>query len=97
MIRFVAILYTTVVSIAAAWEWATDIALCHSEREHLLPDIVLYTAAMPLSLSLGVLYPRMRHLLDIPFVQLSFITLCAAVQGAVLCLLAEGMRLKAIL
>jgi hypothetical protein len=92
--RAVAILYATVASIVAVWAWATDIALLHSEREHLLPDFVLAMVAMPLSLSLDVFYPTMRHLLDMPFAQLSFMTLCAAVQGTLLWLLAAWIDRK---
>lgn len=79
---------------AAIWAWGTDIALLHSGREHLLPDIVFYTVAMLLSLGLGALYPSLRTLLDIPFVQLSFITICAAAQGAFLWLLSTWAARK---
>lgn len=36
LLRSVAILYTVVASLAAAWALVTNIALLHSEREHLL-------------------------------------------------------------
>ena len=88
MIRAVAILYAAIASLAALWAWTTDIVLLRSEREHLLPDIVLNMVAMPLSMSLDVLYPPMAHFLDMPFVQLSIVTLCAALQAVLLWLLA---------
>lgn len=94
LIRIVAILYTTFISIAAVWAWVTDIHLLHSEREHLLPGVVLYIAAMPLSLSVDALYPLMRQLLDTPFVQLAVITICAATQAALLWLLAAWAARK---
>ena len=94
MIRAVAILYATVASLVAVWAWATHITLFHGEREHMLPDFVLAMVAMPLSLSLDVFYPSMRQLLDVPFAQLSFMTLCAAAQGTLLWLLAAWIDRK---
>ena len=84
MTRLLAIFYTVVVSLAAAWAWVTDATMLHSGREHLLPDIVLALVSSPLSLTLGALYPLEPSLFDLPFVELSFLTLSAALQAALL-------------
>ena len=72
--------YTAVASLAATWAWATDIAMLNSSREHMLPDIIFLMVASPLALTLDPLYRLMPSFFDLPFTQLAYMTICAAVQ-----------------
>lgn len=84
MSRLIAWLYSGVVALASAWAWFVDVSLWNDPREHLLPDLVLSFVAMPLSLSLGAIYPAAQSLFDAPFVQLIFLSVCGALQAALL-------------
>jgi hypothetical protein len=48
--------YLIVVLLAAGWALYMDATRSHSQREHLLPDIVLAVVTLPSSYSLGLLF-----------------------------------------
>jgi hypothetical protein len=73
--------YTILVAMASVYAWVVDIAMLHSEREHLLPIFILSIVTSPLSLSLGPLYDLAPSFFDLPFVQLTYTTVCGAVQA----------------
>ena len=81
--------YAAVVLLAAAWAWYLDIKLLHSEREHLLPDILLWVVALPTSATLLLV----GDLLMKPFAQLAWLTLCGALQAGLLCWLTRPRRM----
>jgi hypothetical protein len=79
-----------VVLLAAAWAWYIDIKLLHDEREHLLPDILLMTVALPTSFTLNLVgLPLMKW----PLAQLAWVTLCGALQAGLLCWLTRPRRM----
>jgi hypothetical protein len=76
--------YTLLASSAAVYAWVIDIAMFSSPREHMAPDFILLMVASPLALTLDPLYTLMPSFFDLPFAQLVYITLCAALQAAFL-------------
>jgi hypothetical protein len=82
--RTLAVLYAGIVLLAVLYAWTTEIQMRHQELEHLLPEIVLYFATLPLSLSLDLLHSAAPSFFDGPFVQVAFLTLCGAVQASLL-------------
>ena len=84
MARQFAKAYTVLVSILALWAWYTDVQLLHSPREHLLPDILLAFVSLPTSLSIDLLYQQWPDFFAKPFMQLAWLTICAATQACLL-------------
>jgi hypothetical protein len=82
--RFLASAYAALVGSLALWAWYTDLTLLHSTQEHSAPDILLSLVSAPASLTLTLLYDRW---LSTELKQLVWLTLCGAVQVAVLFLL----------
>lgn len=54
--RVVSFCYGSLIVAIAIWAWYIDVRLLHSEREHLLPDILLAIAGMPSSLTADWVY-----------------------------------------
>ena len=84
MARKFAKAYAVLVAILALWAWYTDVSLLHSQREHLLPDILLAIASMPASLTVDLMFRQWPSLFTTPLVQLSWLTICAAVQASII-------------
>lgn len=82
-LRTVAITYCVLVSVLACWAWYVDIKLLHSEREHLLPDMLLACASMPTSLSLNWVYELWPKSF-VGLLQTAYVTGCALVQATAL-------------
>ena len=80
MIRIVAWCYTVLVFLTAAYAWVGNIALRNDTTEHLLPAIPFCFVTLPLSLNLDVLYSLAPSLIDLPFADLAFLTICAVIQ-----------------
>lgn len=77
LVRLLAWLYTAFISLLIAWAWYVDIKWFHSEREHLLPDFLLFFAALPLSFSVSLVYDLWTEIFRNPFAQLAWVTACA--------------------
>ncbi len=82
--------YFALVVAATAWAWYIDIKLIDSSREHLLPDLVHFVAALPSSISVLFLSGFWPNFFDLPFVQLSWVTLCGFLQAGTLFWLSES-------
>lgn len=82
--RVIACVYAVIVFLVAALAWAVDIRLLHSTREHMLPDFLLILVSSPASFSLEPLYECFPTFFDMPFAQLTWITLCGIGQVCVL-------------
>ena len=80
MRRAIAAVYSVLVGLLSAYAWWIDIAMRHSIREHLLPDILLMVASLPTSLSLASAYSAAPSFFARPFAELSYLTLCAVAQ-----------------
>jgi hypothetical protein len=87
-LRWLATIYGGVVGLLALWAWYVDLELQHSEREHLVPDILLAIATMPSSLSGPLLY-RLWPDTFTGLYQLAHLTACAMFQTTILFLLAS--------
>ena len=85
-----AIWYLAIVLLAAAWSLTVDVELLHSQREHMLPDLLLMTVAFPSSLSTGLLYSAWPAFFSLPFVQVIWAILCGTFQAALLFVLGRG-------
>lgn len=83
-IRKVALVYAAIVGAATLWAWCMDVKLLHSVREHLAPDILLGIVSFPSSLSIEPLYDRWPAFFRAPFMELAWLTVCGALQVAVL-------------
>jgi hypothetical protein len=95
--RILAGLYAAAVLLAALFVLITEIALRHQQVEHLLPWFVLAFVTLPLSFILDPLSSAAPAFFDAPFVQLGFLTLCGAVQAALLWWLLVGWRQRSTL
>jgi len=82
--RLIAWIYAAIVFAAASFAWYTDIRLLNSRYEHMLPDFLLIFVSLPASLSLGPLYDCFPTFFDMPFAQLTWLTLCGIGQASTL-------------
>lgn len=73
--------YLGVAGGVAAWAWYIDLSLL-SEREHLLPDVVLMICGFPSSLLLTPIYARWPGFFT-GLMQTGFLTICALGQSGV--------------
>ena len=78
-----AVAYLGIAGGIAAWAWYIDLTLLASEREHLLPDIVLMICGFPSSLLLHPIYDQWPRFFT-GLVQTGFLTICALGQSGVL-------------
>jgi hypothetical protein len=84
-LRLIAMAYGGVVLFAAVWAVFVDIRMLHSEREHLLPDVVLALITMPLSeTTLSPLYRSWPGVFGNELVQVGWSAACGLFQAAVL-------------
>lgn len=84
--------YLAVVLLAAGWAFYIDSTLLHSQREHLLPDIVLDVVSLPSSLSIFPLYNAWPEYFSKPFSQVGWATFCGLGQAALLFIHAGVVR-----
>jgi hypothetical protein len=83
--------YAAIVLAAAIWAWGDELANYGSEREHLLPPIVLAVASLPTSLvGLTVCTPANGYCGE--YGQLAVDTACGAVQAAAILLVARWLK-----
>jgi len=68
--------YLVIVLLAAGWAFYTDVTLLHSQREHLLPDVLLLVVTFPSSLSLGYVYDSWPEWISGPLSQVVWLSLC---------------------
>jgi hypothetical protein len=80
-----ALVYGAVVLVVASWACYVAITMAHSEREHLLPALVLSLVSWPASMSLAPIYELWPSILSTEFLQVLWLTFCGAAQlGALL-------------
>ena len=72
------------VFLAAVWALLVDIRLLNSEREHLLPNVLLALISMPLSQTTGPLYERWPSFFGNEFAQVVWVTVCGLCQALAL-------------
>jgi hypothetical protein len=82
--------YAAVALLAVMWAWYIDIKLLHSEKEHLLPDILLFVVSLPTSWTLHLVA---HHLMKWPLGQLAWMTMCGVLQAGLLCWLTRSRRM----
>jgi len=70
-----------IVLLAAVWVLIVDIRPLHSEREHLLPGVLLAFITMPASLTTAPLYEYFPKIFGNGFVQVAWLTVCGLVQA----------------
>lgn len=86
-LKAAAVAYVAVAVAIAAWAWCIDLMLLHSEREHLLPDLVLMICGFPSSLLLDSIYDQWPRFFT-GLVQTAFLTICALGQSGLLAVFA---------
>jgi hypothetical protein len=75
--------YTAVVSLAIVYIWAMDIAYLNSDREHLLPSMILLVLGLPTSLTMDWLYSSWPDSFT-GLLQTAYLTACGIFQAGVL-------------
>ena len=76
--------YLIVVLFAASWALYVDSTLLHSEREHLLPDVLLFVVTLPSSLFVIPLYSAWPSLFSRPFAEVGWAIFCGLAPAALL-------------
>jgi hypothetical protein len=84
LLQRLAIAYLTVVLLVATLAFTVDAALLHSNREHMVPDVMLMAVALPSSLSMEALFSAWPALFSLPFTQEIWAVLCGIFQAALL-------------
>jgi len=93
-VKAVALAYLALATVAAGWALYIDVALFGSQREHLLPDLLLTVCGLPTSLLLDLLYSEWPELLN-GLAQTAFLTACALGQSGLLAVLVLGRKRRA--
>lgn len=88
-IRLLAVLYTALVIVVAAWAFCTGIAMASSSTEHLLPGFTLMIVCLPSSLSLPAIATAFPGHFDTELSQAVWITCCGLLQALVLFLISR--------
>lgn len=88
-IRLLALLYTTLVVVVAAWTIHTAITMRASSTEHLLPAFTLMIVCLPASLSLPAIATVLPGHFDTELSQAVWITCCGLFQALVLFLISR--------
>ena len=83
VLRMLTLGYAVLVGLLALWAWWVDIKLLHSEREHLLPNILLALVSMPSSLTMDWVYQRWPASF-VGLFQTAHLTACAFFQSGML-------------
>jgi hypothetical protein len=89
-IRLLALLYTTLVVIVAAWTIHTAITMRASSTEHLLPAFTLMIVCFPASLSLPAIATAFPGHFDTELSQAAWVTFCGLFQAVCLLLVARS-------
>lgn len=79
-----AVLYTTLVIVVAAWTFHTDITMASSPTEHLLPGFTLMVVCLPSSLSLPAVATAFPGHFDSELPQAAWVTFCGLFQVGLL-------------
>jgi hypothetical protein len=79
--RFIASAYGAIVLLATAWALVVDVLWANSQREHLLPDVVLTSLALPMSLTLDPMYQRWPEIFGRELVQVGWTAACGLAQA----------------
>ena len=79
--KFLAICYSAIVCAIALWAWYVDVTLLDSQREHLLPDILLMFCGLPSSLLLDSVFQQWPETFVNGLAQTAFLTVCALAQS----------------
>ncbi len=90
-IRLLALLYTTLVVIVAAWTIYIAITMRASSTEHLLPGFTLMIVCLPASLSLPAIATAFPGHFDTELSQAVWITCCGLFQTLVLLLISRSI------
>lgn len=93
-IRLLAVLYTALVIVVAAWAFYIDITMESSSTEHLLPDVTLTLVCLPASLSLPAIATVFPGHFDTELSQAVWITCCGLFQALVLFLISRSIGEK---
>ena len=93
-IRLLAILYTALVIVVAAWTFCTGIAMASSSTEHLLPAFTLMIVCLPASLTLPAIATAFPGHFDTELSQAVWITCCGLFQALVLFLISRSIGEK---
>lgn len=88
-IRLLAVLYTALVIVVAAWAFYIDITMESSSTEHLLPDVTLTLVCLPASLSLPAIATVFPGHFNSELPQVAWVTFCGLLQAACLFLIAH--------
>lgn len=90
-IRLLALLYTALVVVVAAWTVYTAITMRASSTEHLLPAFTLMIVCLPASLSLPAIATAFPGHFDTELSQAVWITCCGLFQALVLFLISRSI------
>lgn len=90
-IRLLALLYATLVVVAAAWTICIAITMRASSTEHLLPAFTLMTVCLPSSLSLPAIATAFPGHFDSELSQAVWNTCCGLFQALVLFLISRSI------
>lgn len=91
LIRLLAMLYTALVVVVAAWTFCTDIAMASSSTEHLLPGFMLTIVCLPASLTLPAIATAFPGHFNSELPQVAWVTFCGLLQAACLFLIAHSI------
>lgn len=79
-----AVLYTTLVIVVAAWTFHTDVTMASSSTEHLLPGFTLMTVCFSSSLSLPAVATAFPGHFDSELPKTAWVTFCGLFQAGLL-------------
>jgi len=76
-----AMIYLMIVLFASSWASFAELVLRHSQREHMVPSLLLAFFTLPSSYSVGYLCEAWPEFICIPFVEIACFTLCGMGQA----------------
>ena len=79
--RVIASAYGAIVLLSSVWAFVVDVRLTNAQREHLLPDIVLATLALPMSLTLDLMYQQWPEIFRHELAQVGWTAACGLAQA----------------
>lgn len=82
LFRWIAGLYTLAFCVSAAWAWITYLGGIHSDKEQLLPGILLSIVCLPSSLAMERLAIWFPQLLEGQLPSLGIVTVLGIIQTA---------------
>lgn len=90
-IRLLALLYATLVVVAAAWTICIALTMRASSTEHLFPAFTLMIVCLPASLTLPAIATAFPGYFDSELPQAAWVTFCGFLQAACLLLVARAI------